>query len=159
MSLEKPHRFVQLYNKLSRLPAGRWLFSRAVCFQAPYFGSIRPTVTRLEQGACEVRMKKRRRVKNHIGTVHAIAMANACELAAGLVTTVSIPHDRRWIPKGMTIQYLRKATTDLEAKATLEATFDSPEPQDVVIPVDVIDAQGVVVVSARITMYVSLTPR
>ena len=79
-------RIVTLYRRLSRWPAGRWLFSRAVCLKAPYFATIAPTVTALEPGRCEVRMRDRRRVRNHIGTVHAIALCNMAELAGGLVT-------------------------------------------------------------------------
>ena len=37
---------LQLYDRLARWPAGRWLFSRAVCFKAPYFASIAPRVER-----------------------------------------------------------------------------------------------------------------
>lgn len=28
-----------LYRRLSRWPGGRWLFTRAVCFKAPYFAA------------------------------------------------------------------------------------------------------------------------
>ena len=55
-------------------PAGGWLFSRGVCFKAPYFGSIAPRVLRLEPGLCEARLQDRRAVRNHIGSVHAIAI-------------------------------------------------------------------------------------
>ncbi len=35
-------RTLRLYRKFTRYPMGKWLFSRAVCLQAPYFGSISP---------------------------------------------------------------------------------------------------------------------
>ena len=72
-------------------PADSWLFSRAVCFKAPYFGTISPLFTVLETGRCEAIIKDRRRVHNHIGTVHAIALCNLAELTAGVMTDASLP--------------------------------------------------------------------
>lgn len=97
---------LSLYHRLQRWPAGTWLFSRAVCFKAPYFASIAPRITRLEHGRCEGTLADRRRVRNHIGTVHAIAMCNLAELTAGLMVDASLPKGMRWIPKGMQVQYL-----------------------------------------------------
>lgn len=133
---------------------GRWLFSRAVCLRAPYFRSIRPLFERLEQGHAAARFRKRRSVTNHIGSVHAIAMANLCELVAGTLTEVSIPRAMRWIPRGMSISYLAKAETDVRAEATFPRVVEG-ESQDVVVPVDVFDANGERVVHADVTMYVS----
>lgn len=149
------HALVKNYQRAIKLPLGRKLFSRAVCMKAPYFGSIRPTIEAFEPGLVEVSFAKRRAVQNHIGTVHAIAMCNACELAGGMATEISIPKDMRWIPKGMTVQYLKKAETDLRAVARI-----TPEPQsgpayELVVPVDVQDASGQVVMHADITMWVS----
>lgn len=91
---------------------------------------------------------------NHIGTVHAIAMANLCELVAGAMTEVSVPRSMRWIPRGMKIDYLAKAETDLTGEATLPVIRDG-EAQDIVVPVAVTDKSGKQVVLACITMYLS----
>lgn len=99
-------------------------------------------------------MRKRRRVTNHIGTVHAIAMANLCELVAGTMTEASVPKSMRWIPKSMTIDYLAKAETDVRAEATL-APVREGEAQNAVVSVDVFDTAGKRVVHSDITMYVS----
>ncbi len=155
MSNQKSPAVLALYRRLLRWPLGRWLFSRAVCFKAPYFGTIRPLFVELRPGYCEARMRKRRRVQNHIGTVHAIAMANLCELVAGTMTEVSIPSDMRWIPKGMEIQYLAKAATDVRAVARLEPMPEFGQPMDVVVKVDVLDTSDTRVVYAEISMYVS----
>lgn len=144
-----------LYRAFSRLPLGRMLFSRALCLKAPYFSSIRPQVTELRPGHSEVRMRKRRAVQNHIGTVHAIAMCNMAELAGGLMTDASIPATHRWIPKGMTVEYLKKAETDLRAIATAETTPDWSRAGEYPVKVEVQDARGETVFRARITMWVS----
>ena len=59
---------LKTWRRLAGSAAGRWLFSRIVCFKAPYFGSIRPTFDVLETGRSEAHFRKRRRVTNHIGT-------------------------------------------------------------------------------------------
>lgn len=148
-------RALDTWRSLGRTAAGRWLFSRLVCLKAPYFGSIRPVFEVLEPGRAVARIGKRRAVTNHLGTVHAIAMANLCELVAGTVTEVSIPASMRWIPRGMRIEYLGKAETDVRAEATFPGLAESGS-QDVVVPVEVLDAGGRRVVRADITMYVSV---
>ena len=147
---------LKLWQRCSGSAIGRWLFSRLVCFKAPYFSSVRPVFDELEVGHSVARMKKRRAVQNHIGTVHVIAIANLCEFIAGILTEASVPKSMRWIPRGMNIQYLAKAATNLRATGKLPAITES-EPHDVVVSVDVLDTAGTVVVHADITMYI--TPR
>jgi acyl-coenzyme A thioesterase PaaI-like protein len=125
-----------------------------VCKRAPYFGTIRPKFLDLEPKLCRVTMKKRRAVENHIGTVHALAMGNLCELAAGLCTEVTIPIGMRWIPRGMTIEYLSKAESDVIATARLDKT-EWAGPENIAVPVTVTDSNGKEVVRAVISMYVS----
>jgi len=142
------------WQTLAGTAAGRWLFSRLVCLKAPYFGSIRPVFDVLEPGRAVARIRKRRSVTNHLGTVHAIAMANLCELVAGTVTEVSVPRSMRWIPRGMKIDYLARAETELTGEARLPPIPEG-EARDIVVPVTVTDRSGKPVVRAEITMYLS----
>ena len=144
------------YRRISQWPAGRWLFSRLVCWKAPYFASIAPRIERLEPSRCDARIRQRRRIQNHIGTVHAIAMCNLAELVGGMMTDVSIPASMRWIPKGMTVQYLKKAKGTLRATATPDiAVVASEQGYELPVSVDVQDAAGEHVFHARIAMWVS----
>ena len=147
-----------LWQRLAGLPGGKWLFAQIVCRKAPYFGSIRPRFATLRPGCCEIRLKKRRSVLNHIGGVHAIAMCNMAELAAGLMTEVSIPASHRWIPKGMQVEYLGKARTDLSARADLDPVPEFGAAAELPVTVPIIDAQGEMVCRAVITMWVSPRP-
>lgn len=146
------------WQRLSGLPGGQWLFSRIVCWRAPYFGTIRPRFEVLEVGRAVVRMRKRRRVQNHIGTVHAIAMCNLAELAAGTMVDASIPATHRWIPKGMTVAYQAKAKTDVQAVATLRPDQSFGDSEDVPVDVAIRDRDREEVVHAVITMRVSRRP-
>jgi acyl-coenzyme A thioesterase PaaI-like protein len=143
------------WQRASGSSFGRWLFARAVCRRAPYFGTIKPYFLELAPAVCRVGMRKRRRVENHIHTVHALAMGNLCELAAGMVTEVTIPTTQRWIPRGMTIEYLRKAESGVIATARLTKTEWAGGPESVGVPVSVVDESGTEVVRAVITMYVT----
>ncbi len=146
---------VNLYNKFNKFPMGKHIFSKFVCFKAPYFGSVKPVFEELEKGRCVISMKKRRSVQNHIKSVHAIAMCNISELAAGTMLECSIPRNMRWIPKEMTVQYLKVALTDLKAVCELQGV-DWENTSDLPLTVNVIDKNDVVVFRAVITMYVSL---
>ena len=105
---------LSLWRKASGIPVvGAWAFSRAVGLRAPYFATIKPRFTVVEPHHVELVIPKRRRVHNHIGTVHAIALCNGLEAAMGALAEVTIPADKRWIPKGMEVSYTAKATSDV----------------------------------------------
>ena len=140
---------LKLWNMLGGSGFGRYLVSKIVCFKAPYFSTIKPRFTEVKPGHVALTFKKRRAVHNHIGTVHAIAMCNAAELAGGTCMDVSLNSEFRWIPVGMTVQYLKMAKTDLRAVCKLDK-FDWEETGDVVLPVCVYD-----VFHADITMRIS----
>jgi acyl-coenzyme A thioesterase PaaI-like protein len=148
---------LNLLQRIQKWPAGLWVFSRLVCLKAPYFASIRPVFIALEPGYAKARIKKRRAVTNHIGTVHAIAMANLCEFVGGILMEISINPEMRWIPRGMNIRYLRPAKTNLVAECKIENIAWS-EPQDVLLKVTVSDESGNMVSEAGIPMYISRRP-
>jgi len=144
----------RLVQKLQKWPAGLWFFSRLVALKAPYFASIRPEFLELRPGYGRARIKKRRAVTNHLGTVHAIAMANLCEFVGGTLMEISINPDMRWIPRGMNIRYLGLAKSDLVAECRIQQ-FDWNERQDVILQLAVTDSSGQRVAEADIPMYVS----
>lgn len=153
--MNKSNFTLSTWQRLSAKPGGKWLFSRLVCWKAPYFSSIRPRFEVLRPGYSAVRMKKRRAVLNHIGTVHAIAMCNLAEVVAGTMTDVTVPSSHRWIPKGMTVEYLAKAETDMRAVGEIKPLPEFGEALEVPVRVAVTDTQDQVVFRAVITMWVT----
>jgi acyl-coenzyme A thioesterase PaaI-like protein len=146
---------LDLFRRLGASAPGRWLFSRLVCWRAPYFASIAPCIETLEPGRCVVRMRDRRRVHNHLGTVHAIALCNAAELAGGLATDATLPPALRWIPKGMSVRYLKKARGTLRATANVLPIDANRGAHEVHALVEVRGADDAIVFDADITMWVS----
>jgi len=146
---------LSLWSRLAGIPGGKWLFSRLICFKAPYFSSVRPTFVALRPGYCEVTIRKRRAVTNHIGTVHAIAMCNMAELAAGIMSEASVPASHRWIPKGMAVDYLKKAGSSLRAVAEVTPLPEFGAAFELPVTVNVTDRDNVVVCRAVVRMWVS----
>lgn len=134
--------------------AGNKLFTQKVCEIAPYFSTIEPQFTMLKPGYSEVTMPNTTKVHNHLGTVHAIAMCNLAEIAAGIMTDVSISEDCRWIPVGMDVRYVAKATTDLKGVAD-GSNIDWSQTGDVDVPVSITDNNGTEVCKAIVKVKVS----
>lgn len=88
------------------------------------------------------------------GTVHALAVGDFAELAAGLIIEAALDTAMRWIPRGMRIEHLRKAATAVTGTARVVAP-PSGATADMDVTVPVTDAGGEEVVRAVITMYVS----
>lgn len=130
-------------------------FSNMACQMAPYFGTINPEISVLTPGRGEVKVPFRKEITNHLASVHAIALCNAAELAGGMMTEVSIPGGARWIPKGMTVEYLAKAKTSIHAIAD-GSDIDWQTSGDKIVPVEIFDEAGVKVFTARITMNVKV---
>jgi len=141
----------QLYQMYQQV--GNEGFGQLIAQVAPYFATIDPKFVALRPGYAEVTFAKRREVENHLGTVHAIALCNAAELVGGTMTDVSIPAGRRWIPRGMTVEYLAKATGDIRAVAD-GSEVDWNALGDVRVPVTAY-VGDTPVFRAAITMYVS----
>ncbi|WP_435768314.1 hotdog fold domain-containing protein [Nocardioides sp. SYSU DS0651] len=138
---------------------GKRLFSVAFSQKAPYFATIRPRVTELRPNYAEVVIPKRRRVHNHIGTVHAIALCNGLEMAMGALAEATVPGDKRWIPKGMEVAYTAKATSDITCSAeTDQEQWDTAE-GDLPVRVKGVRDDGTVVIEGTINLWVTTKKR
>lgn len=153
----KPNKTLRLYRSLKRLPFGDKIFSRMVSRMAPYFSTISPFISALRPGFCEVLITKKKRVQNHIGTVHVIAIANGLEMAMGAMAEASIPPHLRWLPKGMTLDYTAKAGSDI--RCTAEVAESDWQPGDVFVTVTAYDKDDVVVVKGNIKLWVTEKPQ
>ena len=146
-----------LWKKTSALPQGSRIFSVLFAQKAPYFATIRPRFVDIRPNRAELVIPKRRRVHNHLGTVHAIALCNGLEAAMGALAEASIPADKRWIPKGMEVSYTAKATSDITCIAETDPGQWASDDPDLPVRVRGVRDDGEVVIEGVIRLWV--TPR
>lgn len=135
------------WARLSGLPFGKWVFSRMVGFIAPYSGSIGAKVELLEPGHGVLTLNDRRKVRNHLKSVHAVALVNLAEMVTGLTLMNSLPDDTRGILTGIQMTYHKKARGLLTAECSCEIPQDSTE-TELLITGEIKNEQGEVVASA-----------
>lgn len=143
----------ELWDRLAPLPGGKLLFSRLVGRAAPYTGTIGARVEVLERGRAEVTMLDRPGVRNHLDSIHAIALANLVEITGNVALAYAMPDDARFILAGFTIEYVKKA------RGTIRGVCECPIPEtsdrvEYAVPVRLFDASGDEVVRATLRTLV-----
>ena len=145
-------RLVRLCKKLPRAWQGAAvsrLFNGAVKFS----GTAGIRIRQADFDRAEMRLENRRKVRNHIGGVHAAATALLGESVTGLVFGLNVPDGRLPLLKSMRIDYVRRANGGLTAVAQLSeeqiALIRGAEKGEVEVAVRITDDDGEQPVEAR----------
>jgi acyl-coenzyme A thioesterase PaaI-like protein len=131
----------EAWDRLSHVPGGKLVFSKLVGRTAPYTGTIDARVEELGRGHARVSMADGPGKRNHLRSVHAVALVNLAEVTGNAALAYSLPDDARFIVAGLSIEYVKKA------RGTITATSDCPVPetsarQDFLVHVSMRDASG-----------------
>jgi len=150
-------RVQQLWLRLQRLPGGLWLFSRILGWFIPYTGTISANVKVLKPGFVQIHMQDRRRVRNHLNSIHALALANLGELTSGLALLGTLNADTRGIPTRLSTEYFKKARGNMIAESHCIMPTVT-EDTDVEVYADIRDADGDVVARTTVNWHLGLNP-
>lgn len=142
------------WQRLSALPGGARVFERLLGAAIPYTGSLGAHIEALEPGYARVRLDERRAIRNHLRSIHAIALCNLAELTGNLALAYSLPEDSRFIVTKLSTEYKKKARGRVVAECRCEPPRSS-ERQEYELRVGITDADGVVVATALLTTLVS----
>ena len=143
-----PSALLDLWKKLADKPLGRRIFSKLVGAAAPYTGTIGATVLDLAPGRARVELRDRPKVRNHLRSIHAVALMNLGELCTGLAMMSSLPPGSRGIVTGLSMRYLKKARGTLIAEAQVDPPSGPGKHDSAVIGV-IRNQDGEVVAEAR----------
>ncbi len=150
-------RLMIMWNRYGGTALGRKIFSFILGRTAPYSGSIKALVLSLEKGKTQIALKDRRAVRNHLRSVHAIALANLGELASGLAMISAISPQTRAIVVNLEIEYLKKARGYLVATGTAEPPEIITESVNSLAIAEIVDDEGDVV--SRVKVHWRLSPK
>ena len=148
-TLPAPGRLLRdAWRRLVPLPGGRYLFSLMLGRMVPYTGALGARVEVLEPGHARVTLRDRRGVRNHLGSVHAVALANLAEVTSGLAMLTSLPENARGIVVHIGVEYLKKARGTLTAECRCAAPSGIEE--TVTVTSNVMNAANEVVARAQV---------
>ncbi len=145
-------RILRLWQRLSPLPGGRLVFAVLLGRMVPYSGTIRARIEALAPGASHLRLRDHRRVRNHLHSIHAVALTNLGELASGLALITALDADVQAIVTRLETRFLHKA------RGRLDARCRTPAPRigasglcDFEVMASIHDEEGVEVAQVRAT--------
>ena len=141
------------WGRFSPLPGGKFLFSLLVGLLIPYTGTMRSRVLTLVPGYAQVLLRDRRHVRNHLRSVHAIALANVAEYSTGLAVLSGMPSGFNGILIKLTVDYTKKARGDLLAECKTEVP-EFKERTEVPVVSEIRDSSGDLVCTATATWLI-----
>ena len=145
-----PHRLLSTWHRLAPLPGGKRVFAMLIGRFVPYSGSIGARIESLEPGHVVASLRDRRAVRNHLGSVHAVALVNLAEIASGIAMLTALGPGVRGIVTAIRIEYHKKARGRLIAESTAVPPVVR-EPVDADVTAVVTDAAGDAVATATVT--------
>ncbi len=143
-------RLLGLWRRLRPLPGGEWLFAKLFAYTVPYSGSVKPRIKILDPGHAEVEIPDIRANRQHLGSVHAIALMNVAEMASGLAMMAGLPGNVRGIVTTLSMTYHKKARGTIRAVSRVTVPTVTTD-QDFEVVAECLDPSGTVVATGRVT--------
>ncbi|TCB49915.1 DUF4442 domain-containing protein [Acinetobacter sp. ANC 4779] len=142
------NRLSKLVKASSKLPKGirSTLWSKAFGRVVPMVGSANIRYLEVSPPKVVVKIENHRAMQNHIGQVHACAMALIAETATGFVTGMNVPDSSIVLIKSFKLDFKRPSKGTMTATATLtdeqQKLMQSTEKGETLVTVKVTDESG-----------------
>mmetsp|Transcript_4612 Transcript_4612/g.9091 ORF Transcript_4612/g.9091 Transcript_4612/m.9091 type:complete len:199 (-) Transcript_4612:208-804(-) len=146
----------ELFNFLSTLPGGRFLFNRLLLWlSTTYTETCRPTVTKISTTEASAYIDDNVWMRNPFSSIHAVALANLAELTTGLAVICATNHRKgvRAIPNRIDMEYLKKARGRITGTTKINLPTQSGPYQCVA---ELSNSKGEVVCRGTVTWQVSV---
>jgi acyl-coenzyme A thioesterase PaaI-like protein len=136
-------------NKVNQYPQwlSRLLMTLLFRYKVKLAGTTGIEVLFTDGKTARYRQKNKRKAQNHIGSVHAAAMALLAESCTGFIVGINLPGDKLPLIKTMNLNYVKRATGDMTAVATLTdeqiALMQTSDKGEVNVQVVVTDVTGI----------------
>lgn len=155
--MSQANRLSKTADKLQNLPEFMRSFAMSKAFGSviKYAGHSGVRFEKLSHNECIVSLKNKKKVQNHIGGIHAAAMALLTETATGFVFGMNVPDSKLPLIKKMNIDYVKRSTGDMRALATLTdeqiKKIQTEEKGEVVVSVVITDEANAEPINAEMT--------
>ncbi len=149
-----PESILSGWKKLKKLPKGPQIFSRLLGMAVPYSGSIGAEIRELRPGFCKAVLRDRRAVRNHLRSIHAVAITNLGEMATGLAINSAIPKNHRGIVSKLETEYLKKSRGTLTVQAEIDLIPELKENTTYVVTASIYDASDSEVARVKATWII-----
>lgn len=148
MTMSKKNQMNTIVSKINVLPD--FLRSRALTTffgkTVKLTGTVGISVDELTEKRAIISVKNKKKVQNHIGSVHAVANILIAESATGYLVGMNIPDTSVPVIKTIKADYVKRAKGDMKAVATLTdeqiKLIQSTEKGETVVKVTVTDGEG-----------------
>ncbi|MCU4629475.1 DUF4442 domain-containing protein [Acinetobacter variabilis] len=146
--MAKSNRLTRLVKATSRLPQGMCtaLLSKTFGRVVPMVGSAKIRYQEISASKVVVSMANHKVMQNHIGQIHACAMALLAETVTGFVTAMNVPDSAVVLIKSLKVDFKRPTKGAMTAVATLtpeqQQLMQSSEKGETLVQVIVTDESG-----------------
>lgn len=142
------NRLSKLVHSTTKFPHGirTTLWSKAFGRIVPMVGTAKIRYEAVSASSVTVRLANHKAMQNHIGQVHACAMALIAETATGFVTAMNVPDSSIVLIKSLKLDFKRPTKGAIKAIATLtpeqQQMMQNTEKGETLVAVTVTDESG-----------------
>ena len=141
-----------------------FLLNKIMAFAVPFNGPHRIRIEKIDSGHATVCLPFIRRNRNHVGSVHACALATLCEFTSGIAIMTFLPADRyRIVLKSLQMDYHYLAKGEVFCKHDIFASdfmrehqqhLESGAPLIYETTADIFDRQGSRICTGKATWQI-----